>query len=141
MKQLVIAALLAGFACGDTPEGGLCTDFIGAICAKFGECNIQPEDECLQESANDCASNNGCPAGVEFDADSAVPCIDETEAATCAELVAGIESCAAVLSRLTLEHEVLLGLADVRRRADEDHLVADLDVGVAAREPRTSCRG
>ena len=96
MARLALVLFILGSACGSTAESGLCEDFIGAICAKFDECNIQPEAECLDESANDCDNNNGCPDGVEFDRDSAVLCIDETNAATCAELVMGIESCAAV---------------------------------------------
>lgn len=97
MRLGLAASLLIGWLnCGGTSDRDICDDGTQATCAKFAECNIQNEDECLAELSGECATNNGCPTDEIFDRDAAEACIDQIMAATCtevADMTADLSAC------------------------------------------------
>jgi hypothetical protein len=95
MKRIIISAValcgLAAFsACGGgSSDGDICDDGIDATCSKFDACGIQDRAECETELAGSCDENFGCDPGETFNAGPAEDCIDQIDAADCADILDG----------------------------------------------------
>ena len=71
-------------------------------CAKLVECGaFQNDAECRNTFTDDCTVNGGCDATETFNADRAEDCIDQIDAAECADIAddtADLSACDQVCS-------------------------------------------
>ena len=89
ISTLALCALIPLAACGGSSGGDICEDGIAASCSKLDECGIQDRAECEMGFAGTCDENFGCDPGETFNAGPAEDCIDQFDAADCADILDG----------------------------------------------------